>query len=57
MEIRHVGDPAVNRAIERFEAQQAQQDGLIDYVACMADVDMPESDDDNSGKGAGHDAQ
>ncbi len=56
MEIRHVDDPAVSRAMERFEAQQAKQDGLIDYVACMADVDMPEGDDVNSDEEVGHDA-
>jgi len=57
MEIRHVDDPAVSRAMERFEAQQAKQDGLIDYVACMADVDMPEGDDETPGEVTIDDAQ
>lgn len=54
MEIRHVDDPAVIRSLERFDAQQAKQDGLIDYVACIADVDMPDEDSD---EGTDHDAQ
>lgn len=54
MKVNHVEDAALKRELERFDASQSQQDGLIDYIACMADVDMPESD--STDEDDGHDA-
>lgn len=53
MEITHVGDLALSRRLERIEASQERQAGLIDFVACMADVDMPE---DGAAEAAGEEA-
>lgn len=54
MKVNHIEDAPLRRELERFDASQSQQDGLIDYIACMADVDMPEigSTDEEDG----HDA-
>ena len=57
MKVIHVEDAAIKRELERLMAQQAKHDGLIDYIACMADVDMPEGDDETPGEVTIDDAQ
>lgn len=49
MDIMHVADAPLRRELERFGASQEAQDGLIEYVACMADVELPEGEDATEG--------
>lgn len=45
MEVNRITDILAQRRLERMEAKAAEQDGLIEYVACMADVELPEDED------------
>lgn len=45
MEVTRVLDFVAQRRIENMEASQQTQDGLIEYVACMADVELPVEDE------------
>lgn len=47
MKITEVKSIAQNRLNERMQASQDAQDGLIEYVACMADIELPEEEVDN----------
>lgn len=49
MDVKRVSDIAAVRRLENVEAAQAAQDGLIEYVACMANVDLPEDEDESAG--------
>ena len=46
--VRHntVKDPAAKREIERLSAENERQRGIIDYVAMMADVEIPVEEDE-----------
>lgn len=44
MEIIEVDDLAQKRRFEQIDAGQSEQDGLIDYIACMADIELPEDE-------------
>ncbi len=39
--VEKVTDPFANRELERFRAEVARQAALTDYVAMMADVEIP----------------
>ena len=43
--INRVKDLAAQREIERLKAENERQMGIIDYVAMMADVEIPIEDD------------
>lgn len=45
--VRHntVKDPAAKREIERLKAENERQSGILDYVAMMADVEIPTEDE------------
>ena len=46
--VRHntVKDPAAKREIERLCAENERQRGILDYVAMMADVEIPVEEDE-----------
>lgn len=44
MDVIAVKDLAQKRESEQIKASQDVQDGLIEYVACMADVELPEEE-------------
>ena len=46
--VRHntVKDPAAKREIERLSAENERQMGILDYVAMMADVEIPVEEDE-----------
>ena len=46
--VRHntVKDPAAKREIERLSAENERQSGILDYVAMMADVEIPVEEDE-----------
>ena len=41
-----VKDPAAKREIERLSAENERQRGILDYVAMMADVEIPVEEDE-----------
>lgn len=45
MEVKRVPDPAGLRRIEHLGAESNRQQGLLDYVAMMTDVDLPDDDE------------
>ena len=42
--IEKVKDPFAKRELERLSAELAKQSALTDYIAMMADVEMPEQE-------------
>lgn len=49
LEVTRVPDFVAKRKLESLEASQSKQDGLIEFVACMADVDLPSDDGEEVG--------
>ena len=49
MDVIKVEDIATQRKLEVLDGTISSQAGMIDYIACMADVDMPESDTEEEG--------
>ena len=45
-----VNDLAAQREIERLRAENERQIGIIDYVAMMADVEIPTEDEEDENK-------
>lgn len=45
MEVKRISDIAAVRRLEYLEAKAAEQDGMLEYIACMSDVELPEDDE------------
>ena len=44
IEVVRVADPAARREIERLRAKHEDNAAMIDYLALMADIDLPEEE-------------
>lgn len=52
MEIKKAGQPVADvRRAENMAAAQDKQDALLEYVAMMADVEIPADEEDATGPG------
>lgn len=49
MQVNKVADPKGLREFEALRAQAERQEALLNYVAVMADVELPEEPDDQGG--------
>ena len=43
MRVTAIADPYGRRTIERLESEAKRQAGLLDYVAMMVDVELPDN--------------
>ena len=49
MNIRRITDPFTQRITETLQAGHTENQGLIEYVAMMSDVDLPTEDEQPEG--------
>lgn len=52
MRVIALADPYGRRTIERLESEAKRQAGLLDYVAMMVDVELPDNSETESEKHA-----
>lgn len=48
MRVIAIADPYGRRTIERLESEAKRQAGLLDYVAMMVDVELPDNSETES---------
>lgn len=49
MEVKRISDIAAVRRLEYLESKAAEQAGMLEYIACMSDVELPEDETEQMG--------